>query len=142
MKKPTPAIQERIRPQRMLTFNEVTRMINGQEETLAAPRVEGGARAPPRRPTPREDSSSAEPQEEAPPAWAVTMHHDMMMMGGGILHRMNDMHANMQTLRAAGGQDVSAWRDFAPYSELERRMVDMHLGAVPGVQDDEDDAMT
>src|ERR1044072_1758313 len=126
----------------MLTFNEVTRMIKEQEATLAAPRVEGGARAPPRRPTPREDSSSAEPQEEAAPAWAVTMQQNMMMMCGGILHRMRDMDANMQTLRAAGGQDMPAWRDFAPYSELERQMVDLHLGSFPGAQDDEDDPMT
>ena len=142
-----PAVQEEVQPNRTLTLSQVTTMLSAQESTLAAPPE---ARPPVRGPTPYRASSSSVPQsEEAPPAWAVSLQssvtsllQNMMMMGGGILHRMSDMHANMQALRTAGGQDMPARRDFAPYSELERRMVDMHLGAFPGDQDDEDDAMT
>lgn len=148
MKTPIPAIQEKIEHQKMLTFKDVTRMIKEQKETLEAPRVEGRAK-PPRKPTPIEGSSSSAPHEEEPPAWAVSLqnsvtsfHQDMMMMGGGILHRMGGLDANMQTLRTASGQDMPAWREYEPYTELERRMVDLHLGSFPGAQEDDDDPMT
>src|ERR1044072_1513183 len=135
-----PAVQEEVQPNRVLTLNQVINMLKSQEKTLAAPPE---ARPPPTGPTPhRASSSSSVPPSDEAPAWAVAMQQNMMMRGGSILTRMRDMDANMQTLRGAGGDDMPIWRDFAPYSELEQQMMDLHLGSFPGPQNDDDDYMT
>src|ERR1044072_691409 len=111
-------------------------MLKSQKKTVAAPPEE---RPPPRGPTPHRASSSSVPLSDEAPAWVVAMQQNMMMMGRRILTRMRDMDANMQTLRVADGDDMPTWRDFAPYSELDQQMMDLHLGSFPGPQDDDDD---